>query len=60
MQRKLNLRALVATRSHEVSQIVAGIKGDGASMLWTAEMRAATRGGKCVPKWRPEDERATE
>jgi hypothetical protein len=36
------------TRSHfdEIDQMLAGIRGNLGSTLWTAEMRAATRGGK--------------
>jgi hypothetical protein len=36
------------TRSHcsEIDQMLAGIRGDEGSTLWTAELRAAMRGGK--------------
>jgi len=38
------------TRSHceEIDRMIAGIRGNPDSPLWTAEMRAATRGGKCA------------
>ena len=36
------------TRSHcdEIDQMLGAIRGNAGSTLWTAEMRAATRGGK--------------
>ncbi|HLI80457.1 MAG TPA: hypothetical protein VKV03_10770 [Candidatus Binataceae bacterium] len=42
----LNLREFVASRTDEVSQVVAGIKGRADSILWTAKMRPSVRGGK--------------
>jgi hypothetical protein len=49
------LNDLAQNRSAEIDQMLAGIGGKLSSTLWTAEMRPATRGGKCA-FLRPEDE----
>ena len=38
------------TRSHceDIDEMVDAIRGDSGSTLWTAEMRAAVRGGKVM------------
>jgi hypothetical protein len=41
----INLKSLSRTQDAEVGRMLAGIRGE--SRLWTAEMRAAMRGGKC-------------
>jgi hypothetical protein len=48
MPRLVDLKKIGAISSSEVSTMVAAIRGDSGSILWTAEMRAATRGGKCT------------
>jgi hypothetical protein len=38
------------TRNHceDIDEMVGAIRGDSGSTLWTAEMRAAVRGGKVM------------
>lgn len=50
----ISLEHLVQTRSEQVEQMTNGIRGAGP--LWTAKMRAAVRGGKCLIGQRPEDQ----
>jgi hypothetical protein len=45
-RKPINLNNLLLDRADQVARMLAGIRGD--ADLWTAEMRAATRGGKCV------------
>jgi hypothetical protein len=45
--KSINLNLLTATRGDEVEQVEAGIRGGSKCVLWTAELRPATRGGKC-------------
>jgi hypothetical protein len=42
----ISLNNLTRTHGDEIDQMLAGIRGNSGSTLWTAEMRAATRGGK--------------
>jgi len=51
----LDLREFEANRSDGVSQMLAGIKGDVDSILWTAQMRSSVRGGKPLGGPRIED-----
>jgi hypothetical protein len=46
-RKPIALNSLSITRSNEISRMLAGIRGEADATLWTAEMRAATRGGKC-------------
>ncbi len=46
MRRLLDLKKIGAISSYEVSTTVAAIRGDSGSILWTAKMRSAVRGGK--------------
>ncbi len=46
MPRLVDLKKIGATGSSEVSTMVAAIRGDSSSTLWTAKMRSAVRGGK--------------
>ena len=43
----ISLDGLLRSHSDDIEQMIAAIHGDPGSTLWTAEMRAATRGGKC-------------
>ena len=42
----ISLSSLTRSHSDEIAQMLAAICGNAESPLWTAEMRAATRGGK--------------
>jgi hypothetical protein len=42
----ISLNSLARSHCDEIDQMLAGIRGNPGSTLWTAEMRAATRGGK--------------
>jgi hypothetical protein len=42
----ISLNTLARSRWGEIDQMLAGIRGELGSTLWTAELRAATRGGK--------------
>ncbi|HLI80458.1 MAG TPA: hypothetical protein VKV03_10775 [Candidatus Binataceae bacterium] len=46
--KKLSLIQLMRSNGAEIDQLTRGIRGVSGSVLWTAEMRAATRGGKCT------------
>jgi hypothetical protein len=50
MLRPLDLKKIIANRLPEISTMTGAIKGDSGSALWTSQMRAATRGGKCTIK----------
>ena len=58
MPRRLvvDLNGLATEHSAEVAQMLAGIQGGSDAVLWTAAMRASTRGGKCKVGSHPEDE----
>jgi len=43
----IDLDSLTRSHCNEIDEMVAAIRGNPGSTLWTAEMRAATRGGKC-------------
>jgi hypothetical protein len=43
----INLNGLSMNHSDEITRMLAGIHGDVDATLWTAQMRAAMRGGKC-------------
>ena len=45
----INLRRLDQIRSEQVDLLVDGIRGKSGSVLWTSELRATSRGGKCTP-----------
>ena len=44
----INLSSLTRSHCEEIDRMIAGIRGNPDNPLWTAEMRAATRGGKCA------------
>ena len=45
----INLNNLTRSHSEDIDQMLAAIRGNpGSSTLWTAEMRAAIRGGKVL------------
>jgi hypothetical protein len=44
--RTISLNHLAAVHRDEIDRMQQGIRGDADSALWTAELRAATRGGK--------------
>jgi predicted deacylase len=44
----ISLKTLAQTHSAEIDRMTAAIRRDGDGILWTAEMRAITRGGKCL------------
>jgi hypothetical protein len=48
MSRLVDLRTLISSRSSEVSTMIGAIKGESGGPLWTAQLRASTRGGKCM------------
>jgi hypothetical protein len=50
------LNLLATDRSDEVALIEAGIAGRSDIVLWTAALRASTRGGKCKIGLYPEDQ----
>jgi hypothetical protein len=52
----LDLHHLANDHPAEVAQMLAGIQGGADAVLWTAAMRASTRGGKCKVGLRPEDQ----
>jgi hypothetical protein len=54
-QRVIDLDALANSRSAEIDRMADGIRGEGNRSLWTLELRATTRGGKC-PKISVDDE----
>jgi hypothetical protein len=44
----ISLNSLTRSHSDEIDQMLAAIRGNSGSTLWTAEMRAAIRGGKVM------------
>lgn len=44
----ISLSILTQSHSDQIDMMLAAIRGNPGSHLWTAEMRAATRGGKCT------------
>jgi len=46
--RKFDLNSLSNGHRDEIDQLLAGIRGDAGATLWTRDMRAAVRGGKCT------------
>ena len=44
----ISLDGLTRSHSDEIDQMLYAIRGHSGSMLWTAEMRAAVRGGKVM------------
>ncbi len=48
LRRTIDLKALAQIHSIEVDRMAKAIRRDGGGVLWTAEMRATTRGGKCL------------
>jgi hypothetical protein len=46
--KKINLNDLANELRDEVEQMLVGIRGDADGALWTATLRPATRGGKCM------------
>jgi hypothetical protein len=42
----IRLNLLARIHRDEIDQMAQGIRGDADSVLWTAELRPATRGGK--------------
>ncbi len=44
----INLNHLADQLVDEIEQMLGGIRGDAGGALWTATMRPATRGGKCM------------
>ena len=47
-RKSIDLRALVATRSDEIDRMADAMRRDDGGALWTRQMRATTRGGKCM------------
>ncbi len=47
-RKAISLTSLIQRRSDEIDDMLNGIKGMPKSSLWTAQLRAATRGGKCM------------
>lgn len=44
----ISLNGLTRSHSEDINEMLAAIRGDSGSTLWTAEMRAAIRGGKVM------------
>ena len=44
----ISLRVLSLSHGDEIDMMQAAIHGNADAPLWTAELRAATRGGKCA------------
>ena len=44
----ISLDGLTRSHSDDVNEMLAAIRGNSGSNLWTAEMRAAVRGGKVM------------
>ncbi len=44
----ISLRVLSLSHGDEIDMMQAAIEGNPERPLWTAELRAATRGGKCA------------
>ena len=47
-RRPINLKTLAQAHSSEIDRLEKAIRGDTDSALWTVEIRATTRGGKCL------------
>jgi hypothetical protein len=46
-KRVISLSAVAQSHAAEVDAILAGIQGKPSSVLWTSQIRANVRGGKC-------------
>jgi hypothetical protein len=46
-RKPISLNHLSLNHRDELARMLAGIRGDADATLWTAELRAAVRGGKC-------------
>jgi hypothetical protein len=44
----IDLNSLTRSHCEDIDQMLAAIRGNPGSSLWTAEMRAAIRGGKVL------------
>ena len=44
----ISLNGLTRSHSNDINEMLAAIRGNSESTLWTAEMRAAVRGGKVM------------
>ena len=44
----ISLNSLTRSHSEDIDQMLSAIRGNSDSILWTAEMRAAVRGGKVM------------
>jgi len=44
----ISLNGLTRSHSDDINEMLAAIRGNSGSALWTAEMRAAVRGGKVM------------
>ncbi len=44
----ISLNSLTRSHSEDINEMLAAIRGNSGSALWTAEMRAAVRGGKVM------------
>ena len=44
----ISLNSLTRSHSEDINDMLAAIRGNSGSTLWTAEMRAAVRGGKVM------------
>ena len=44
----ISLNGLTRSHSDDINEMLAAIRGNSGSILWTAEMRAAVRGGKVM------------
>ena len=40
-------KTLEITHSRQIDEMIAGIRGGADAILWTRDLRAAVRGGKC-------------
>jgi hypothetical protein len=47
-RRPIHLKVLAETHSAEIDRMTDAMRRDDSGALWTAEMRAITRGGKCL------------
>jgi len=46
--KSISLNGLTRSHSDDIDQMLSAIRGNSDSILWTAEMRAAVRGGKVM------------
>ena len=46
--KSISLDCLTRSHSDDIDQMLSAIRGNSDSILWTAEMRAAVRGGKVM------------